>query len=244
MAEKIYTIPINEAFDEYDGCPMCRLRATLDEQAVTYVMGAAMMEPDVRIRTNKLGFCRRHFDAMMAQKNRLSLALILESHLDVVASQFPGGEEQSSSMLGKVKKFNGDAGLEPIAAQAASCFVCARVAEFESQYRSNVIHLWKRDQSFREKLRKQPFFCLEHYVQLLTEAQAALSEDAFLTFRKELTSVMTDYLNQLRADNSSFCKSFDHENAHKPLTEAQKTSVERAVSFLAGAPRPTVQKKK
>ncbi len=234
MAEKIYTIPINESFDQYDGCPMCRLRATLDEQSVTYVMGAAMMEPDVRIRTNQLGFCRTHFAAMRAQKNRLSLALILESHLETVAAQFPTGQGQSPSRLGKLKKFDGDTQAGEIARQAASCYVCARVAEFEKQYISNVVHIWKKDPSFREKLRKQPFFCLEHYVLLLEEAKSVLSEDAFLTFRQELTAVMTDYLAQLRVDNTEFCRSFDHENARKPLTEAQRTSVERAIAFLAG----------
>lgn len=30
MAEQLYTIPINEAFEEYDGCPMCRLRRKLE----------------------------------------------------------------------------------------------------------------------------------------------------------------------------------------------------------------------
>jgi hypothetical protein len=234
MAEKIYTIPINEAFDQYDGCPLCRLRATLDEQSVTYVMGAAMMEPDVRIRTNQLGFCRTHFAAMRAQKNRLSLALILESHLDTVAGQFPDAGNQKSSRLGKLKKFDGDPKTAAIAQQAASCYVCQRVAEFEGQYVGNVVHIWKKDAAFREKLQKQPFFCLEHYTALLDDARKSLSEDAFLTFRQELTDVMTRYLTQLRADNSAFCKSFDHENARKPLTEAQKTSVERAIAFLAG----------
>lgn len=56
MAEQLYTIPINEAFDVKEGCPLCRLRHQLEEQSLSYIMGAAMMEPDVRIVTNQLGF--------------------------------------------------------------------------------------------------------------------------------------------------------------------------------------------
>ena len=35
MAEQLYTIPINEAFEAYDGCPMCRLRRKLEKGADT-----------------------------------------------------------------------------------------------------------------------------------------------------------------------------------------------------------------
>ena len=59
MDEKIYTIPVNEAFDEYDGCPFCRMRRTLEDNERELIMGASMMEPDIRIKTNKLGFCRQ-----------------------------------------------------------------------------------------------------------------------------------------------------------------------------------------
>lgn len=40
-----------------------------------------MMEPDIRIRTNDLGFCYTHFSMMAARHNRLQLALMLDSHL-------------------------------------------------------------------------------------------------------------------------------------------------------------------
>ena len=89
MAEQIYTIPINEAFEQSGGCPLCRMKKKLERESLDYVMGAAMMDPDVRIRTNRLGFCRRHYDDMLSMKNRLSLALMLESHLDEVSRLFP-----------------------------------------------------------------------------------------------------------------------------------------------------------
>ena len=107
MAEQLYTIPINEAFDQYDGCPLCRLRAKLEQQSLTYIMGAAMMEPDIRIVTNKLGFCRDHFHKMLGMGNRLSLALMLESHLQYVAEQIPEPDGKKPGRLGKLKKYDG-----------------------------------------------------------------------------------------------------------------------------------------
>ena len=81
MRESILTIPVNEIFEPKEGCPICRMRDMLEQRTVDYIMGAAMMEPDVRIETNRQGFCKTHFEQMRACKNRLSLALMLQTHL-------------------------------------------------------------------------------------------------------------------------------------------------------------------
>lgn len=108
MAEQLYTIPINEAFDQGCGCPMCTLRKKLEDQSLSYIMGAAMMEPDIRIVTNKLGFCRAHFHRMLGMGNRLSLALMLESHLQYVLENTPDPDGKKPGKLGKLKKYDGD----------------------------------------------------------------------------------------------------------------------------------------
>ena len=40
-----------------------------------------MMEPDSREITNEKGFCKRHMGMLFDKKNRLSLALMLETHV-------------------------------------------------------------------------------------------------------------------------------------------------------------------
>lgn len=50
MEEKIYTIPVTEAFEKKDGCPFCRLRRDLENTERDLIMGASMMEPDIRIK--------------------------------------------------------------------------------------------------------------------------------------------------------------------------------------------------
>ena len=95
--EKIYTIPVNEAFsksaeDKSCGCAMCSLERMLEANELDIILGAAMMEPDIRIKTNRAGFCARHYDKMFEMKNRLGLALMLESHLDEWKEKLkPGG---------------------------------------------------------------------------------------------------------------------------------------------------------
>ena len=93
MREDICSIPVNEVFEPKDGCPFCRMRDMLEDRMATYITGAAMMEPDVRIETNRLGFCSEHFNQILARGSRLSVALILESLLQEVKGQvFPEGK--------------------------------------------------------------------------------------------------------------------------------------------------------
>ena len=84
MRDDICTIHVIQVFEIDDGCPICRMRRTVENHIVDYIMGAAMMEPDVRIETNKTGFCPSHYDMMLNHKGRLSLALMLETHLDFI----------------------------------------------------------------------------------------------------------------------------------------------------------------
>ena len=43
MREKIYTIPVNEAFDLADGCPVCRLYKKLEENELEIILGASQI---------------------------------------------------------------------------------------------------------------------------------------------------------------------------------------------------------
>lgn len=64
------------------------MRDTVEEHICEYIMGAAMMEPDVRQDTNRLGFCFTHYQQLMMQNNRLSLGLMLNSHLEYLEAIF------------------------------------------------------------------------------------------------------------------------------------------------------------
>lgn len=234
MAEQLYTIPINEAFDEYDGCPLCRLRAKLEKQSLSYIMGAAMMEPDIRVVTNRLGFCRGHFHQMLGMGNRLSLALMLESHLQYTLENIPDPDSRKPGKLGKLKKYDGETPAAEMLARAKSCYVCARVQDFEQRYVSNVVYIYKKDPAFPEKLQKQPYFCLEHAAMLLEAGKQELSEERYLTFSRDILALTKGRLEVLRQNVTAFCRSFDHENAGKPLTDEARYAVEASVAFLSG----------
>ena len=131
MREDICTIPISEVFEPKEGCPICRMRDTLENRVTEYITGAAMMEPDIREVTNVQGFCYPHFSMMLKKGSRLSNALILESHL----------KEIETSVLRLDKRgVPGKKEVEAAKKLTESCFVCeqiqwAMVRMFDTIYR-------------------------------------------------------------------------------------------------------------
>ena len=93
--EQIYTIPVNEAFEKvqeegFCTCPFCLMYNRLEDNELDLILGASMMEPDVRLKTNELGFCPDHMSLLFERGKRLPLALMLESHLDSLSKDLEG----------------------------------------------------------------------------------------------------------------------------------------------------------
>ncbi len=226
--EQIYTIPVNEAFeaaaeDHSLGCPFCSLAEKLENNEIDLILGASMMEPDVRIKTNEQGFCRHHFDRMFGSKNRLGLALMLESHLDEQRKKFSGG------MFSKA----GDSEIKAITKLDSDCYVCTRIEYHFSKMLETAALLWDKDEAFHKKLAAQPYFCLPHYKRFLEAAQQRLSKKRFAEFYRQASEVENKYFDELREDVSWFCKKFDYRYSDEPWKNS-KDSVERAIAFLSG----------
>ena len=232
MLEKIYTIPVNEAFDASRddhslGCPFCRLYDRLENDELELILGASMMEPDIRIKTNKDGFCHRHWEAMLTRKNRLGMALMLESHLNELRDELaPGG--MGDLMGGKGKK-----ACARMAELEESCYICARIDNSLGHMLDNAAMLWETERDFRDKLDAQPYFCLEHYRAFIEAARRNISKRKFADFYKAVSDVELRYFDELRGDVSWFCKKFDYRYDNEPWGNA-KDAIERSIKFLGG----------
>jgi len=222
MMEKIYTIPVNEAFDLYSGCPFCSLYKKLEDNELDIILGAAMMEPDTRIKTNDEGFCGKHYDMMFNLKNRLGLALMIESHL-------------SHNILKALKSgpFGAPPKTKKLERQKESCYVCRRIDHSLALMLETAALLWQREKEFKEKLSNQPYFCMSHYPDLLSAGERALQKKHCADFSGECKKVMARYAEKLYGDVSWFVKKFDYNNEGEPWGDS-KDAVERAVKFLAG----------
>lgn len=228
--EQIYTIPVNEAFDDSRdnpscGCPICTLYRRQEENELQLILGASMMEPAIRVETNRLGFCDCHYSMMQRRKNRLGMALMLESHLDELRdSLFPHG---LAALLGHDRAERRMEELE------ASCYVCGRIEFALSRMIETVVLLWERDTDFRKKFAAQPHFCLPHYRRLTAYASRRLSKRERGAFLEAAEQIELTYYDSLREDIKEFCRGFDYRAEGEP-SESSKTAVDRAVRFLSG----------
>lgn len=224
MRESILTIPVNDVFGPREGCPICRLRDGIEQHISEYIMGAAMMEPDVRIETNKLGFCHTHYNMLLQQNNRLSLALMLSTHLaekekELFGSKLPFGKGKKTEQAG------------------STCFVCSKVNWGINHTLETVFQMYSKDSSFKKLFQRQEYICIPHYKLLLSKGGESLSKGDFSAFKKDLEELTDNYMKQLTKDVEQFCQSFDYRNAgslHNEDMEHVRTSVQRAVKFLTG----------
>ena len=170
--EQIYTIVINEAFEksaeEKCSCPFCRIHDKFEKDEIDLILGASMMEPNVRIKTNALGFCEKHYSKMLKAGKKLPLALLLESHFAEVA------ENVKTNRLFPSKSAKGSANY--ISKLSQTCYVCGRIrSNFEQRiqksFRKAKVLLFASllgyDQSgvCGNEIRRTPFFpelCQKH----------------------------------------------------------------------------------
>ena len=234
--EQIYTIPINEVFDALTkeeapcDCPICLLEGRLAENELDLILGASMMEPAIRIKTNDEGFCREHYKKMLGMKNRLGLALMLESHLDELSRRL--SPSPVASLTGKKAEHF----VAAVAKKESNCYVCGKVSYHMGRMLRNVAALYSLDDAFRKKFTAVPYFCLPHAKALCEAAKKELTGKVLSAFTADTLAVVKAYMDALRDDVSFFCKKFDYRYADEPWGNAKDSPV-RAAAFLTGDPK-------
>ena len=224
MRESILTIPVTDIFEPKEGCPICRLRDMLEQRTIEYIMGAAMMEPDVRIETNKKGFCKTHFEQMLACKNRLSLGLMLQTHL----------QELQKHILSRQSIFEGKKAKQKRVSQInTTCFVCDKIEWGMTRILTTLFEMYSQQGEFRDLFRQQEYICLPHYDLLMSLSDEKLDKNLQKQFRTDCENLTRNHLDSLEKDVSHFCKMYDYRNTGADADWGNsKDSVERAIKFL------------
>ncbi len=218
MRETICTIPVNEVFEQTGGCPICRMRKTIEEKYVDYITGAAMMEPDIREMTNKTGFCERHYFHMLAKTGqRLPVCLTLTTHL----------EEIEKRLLRSVD----GAAIKGLDKLEKSCFVCDMIESNLARALDTVYRSYRDEAEFRALFASQEHICLPHYKRMIEEGKKALGKQ-YKSFCAEANRQAAGYCRSLVDDLHAFADAFDFRNAGKPMPEASRDALERSVDFI------------
>lgn len=241
MKEKLYTIPVNDAFRAGDECPICRIRTSLTNNAVEFTMGPSYMEDDVRMETDRIGFCGRHIRLLYGNQNRLGLALMLKTHMDRTISDLERLCAQDSGARhppsGLFRKKSQPTAAEPvqsyIKALNTSCFICNRIEEMYGRYLATVFYLYKNDDAFRNTFRTGKGFCTDHFGVLRAMAPEELSGTLLTDFLSDLDRLYLENMKRVRDDLEWFTDKFDYRNADAPWKNS-KDALPRTITKTNG----------
>lgn len=251
MKEKIYTIPVNEAYDIDCECPLCELEKKLEHEALDYTLGAAMMEPDFREASNDKGFCTHHYSMLFDIPNKLPLALILDTHLeetrrklDALSKQSAALDRQKSSLFKKNGASDFSAALSSLLhTHASGCIICDKIAHTMQRYADVLIYMWENDDIFRAKFDKSKGVCLPHMKLLADTSVKTLHSSQAAVFLSALFEKQSAELSRIQEDIHKFTLKFDYRNRDMEWGSAQDAPI-RTIEKTAGYIKNDYEEKK
>lgn len=233
MKEKIYTIPVNDAFASGCECPVCVMYRALEENAVEYTMGPSYMEDDVRSETDRLGFCSRHIKMVYDKDNRLGMAWVMKTHLDKTIEDVRKLRKKPARSSFFKKNEDSDPLLDYLSALNNSCFVCSRIENVFSRYIDTIFMLWEDGPDFKEKYSNSKGFCSPHYEILIREAKKKLRGGTLEEFLTVTNKLYLENMERVRDDVAWFINKFDYKYKDEPWKNA-KDAVIRSVTKANG----------
>lgn len=219
MKEKLYTIPVNEAFETDTECPICSMQKKLETNAIEFTMGPSYMEDDIREATSRMGFCEKHLEQLYKNQNRLGLALILKTHMDKVVADIEklsdsGAKISTPSFFRKKGEISGV--VNYLNELEETCFVCDKIENTIERYIATIFHLYHSDEAFRTTFKKSKGFCTSHYKTLYSAAPQNLSGEELNDFLKILNELYLENMKRVRDDVEWFINKFDYRYADEP----------------------------
>ena len=229
MKEKLYTIPVTDAFHTDSECPLCSMYHELETQAIEYTMGPSYMEDDTRAETDKTGFCQKHIKQMYANQNRLGITLILDTHMDEVLRNLErlskNGKPPTSSLFKKPAYTDVKSYIDYL---ESNCFVCNRINSTFERYLATIFYLYKTEVDFQKTFQHSKGLCTHHYGMLYQMAGSHLSGAKLNKFMEDLNTLYFDNMKRVKEDLEWFRDKFDYRNQDAPWKNS-KDAVPRSI---------------
>ncbi|MBO4637612.1 MAG: ABC transporter substrate-binding protein [Clostridiales bacterium] len=236
--EKIYTIPVNEAYESQCDCPLCALRQKAENDYLEYYLGPSLMEPDTRVITNKTGFCPDHMGKLNKREaKRLGLGLMLHTHLkdfdeDISKEIKAAAPGKAGLIKGRTTDYKAklNAIADKIDGRVKLCPICDKINYTMDRYLEVISYLYAKDPAFREKFKRT--HCLPHTAMLLRTAAGKMSQNEASDLVADIADNNSKAFEGLIADVEWFTLKFDYRNTDKPWGNS-KNAIQRSMRFLS-----------
>ena len=229
MKEQLYTIPVNDAFNEPCECPLCKIYDNLEQESIDFMLGPSYMEDDIRMETNKTGFCTKHIKQLYDRQNRLGIALMLHTHMKHTGKHI---EKMAKSCNSSKKSLFGKKEKSPLIDYIKeienSCYICNRIENVFDRYIKTVIHCYTHDDDFKKKFNESKGFCTKHYGMLYEYAEKTLNSSALNNFISDLNDIYINNFKRVTDELEWFIDKFDYKNENEPWKNS-KDAIQRSI---------------
>ena len=229
MKEQLYTIPVNDAFNEPCECPLCKIYDNLEQESIDFMLGPSYMEDDIRMETNKTGFCTKHIKQLYDRQNRLGIALMLHTHMkhtgEHIEKMAKSCNSSKKSLFGKKEK---SPLIDYIKEIENSCYICNRIENVFDRYIKTVIHCYTHDDDFKKKFNESKGFCTKHYGMLYEYAEKTLNSSALNNFISDLNDIYINNFKRVTDELEWFTDTFDYKNENEPWKNS-KDAIQRSI---------------
>lgn len=221
MGYHIDTGLIYEKFKVDCECPLCEIKAIIEEQFLHEFLNDAVMEENTRLKVGRNGFCADHFNKLYTRQNKLSVALQIQTRVETLQkiitpqTSVKGAKNQAKKIFDSME----------------TCMICALTEESMVKYYKTIAQMYKKEKDFYKILLSTKGFCLEHYACLLEYANnAGFASKEYVTI---LTDLQSRNMARLQQELQGFCDKHDYRNAMTPLG-ASETALPRMGVKLYG----------
>lgn len=243
MKEKIYTIPVMDAFKIDCECPFCELEMKLEDELVADMLGASLMEPDIRVKTNDKGFCRKHFEQLYnSEENRLGFGLIIDTHMQQHNKKFKSvaeGNKLKESIKGLFGKGKGgdirgtiNSVISLIEDYEKKCYICDRLNYTMDRYVDIMFYMYFSETEFRRLFHTKKGFCLPH-LKILLEYAKKLDNKKASEIVDVILNMQVVNLQRVQEEVNWFTKKFDYRYDKEPWGNS-RDAIPRSIRKLTG----------
>lgn len=228
MKYELETIPVWDAFKSECECPICKLNGKAEETYIKFFLGNSVMNPEMRVKVNKTGYCPEHYQKLLLKRSPHYLGLMTHTHFkeyrEELSKKFRTLNKTAEIASKKIKTPLKDKKLidsvenvnNIINRKEHQCMVCERIEYTMRRYTFTIVYLWKKNPEFRDFFNSSKGFCLPHQTLVSTMASEILSGVELGEFIQDLIAVQERNLERLENEILYFTQKFSQENDDKP----------------------------
>lgn len=246
MKEELYTIPLMDAFRAEDECPFCYIERDVEQNALDFVLGrdASYMQDHVRAETDRIGFCRKHYEKMFNYGETLANALILETRIKYLMKEMKS-EMKKCSVSGKIS-FKDKMLKDPssvrdnnnvsrwVHEKEESCYICDHIKRNYDRYVATFFYLHKKKESeFIDLVNNGKGMCLHHLADILDAAPLYLNKKEEEELRNILFPQTISNMERVLEDVEWLQKKFDYRYKDAEWKNS-RDAVQRAMQKITG----------